>query len=46
MDYILPSADLTVTAAGVLWPPDSDPLAATLAQASRHRPVWVDIILP
>ncbi|MFZ1339743.1 MAG: endonuclease/exonuclease/phosphatase family protein [Paracoccaceae bacterium] len=46
VDYILPSGDLTVTAAGVLWPPDSDPLAVTLAQASRHRPVWVEIILP
>ena len=45
-DYILTSGDLTVTAAGVLWPPDSDPLAVTLAQASRHRPVWVEIILP
>ncbi|MFZ1470110.1 MAG: endonuclease/exonuclease/phosphatase family protein [Paracoccaceae bacterium] len=46
VDYILPSADLTVTAAGVLWPPDSDPMAATLKAASRHYPVWVDVILP
>lgn len=46
VDLVLPSADLTVTAAGVLWPPDSDPLAATLALASRHRPVWVEITLP
>lgn len=46
VDIVLPSAGLRVEAAGVLWPPDSDPLAATLAAASRHRPVWVDITLP
>ncbi|EEW26896.1 endonuclease/exonuclease/phosphatase family protein [Rhodobacter ferrooxidans] len=46
VDYILPSVDLTVTGSGVLWPPESDPLAATLAAASRHRPVWVEINLP
>ncbi|NCM98313.1 MAG: endonuclease/exonuclease/phosphatase family protein, partial [Rhodobacterales bacterium] len=42
----LPSRDLHVEASGVLWPPDTDPLAATLAAASRHRPVWVDVTLP
>jgi endonuclease/exonuclease/phosphatase family metal-dependent hydrolase len=46
VDYVLPSADLEVTASGVLWPAADDPLAATLAAASRHRPVWVDIALP
>ena len=46
VDYILPSGDLTVTGAGVLWPPDTDPMAETLGLASRHYPVWVDIILP
>lgn len=46
LSYILPSADLTVTASGVLWPPPADPLAATLATASHHRPVWVDLHLP
>ena len=45
VDVILPSADLTVTGSGVLWPPDTDPLAAVLAAASRHRPVWVDLRL-
>ncbi len=45
-EIIVPSADLTVTASGVLWPPDGDPLAAILATASRHRPVWVDLDLP
>jgi Endonuclease/Exonuclease/phosphatase family len=46
VDLVLPSADLSVVASGVLWPPDSDPLSADLALASRHRPVWVDIVLP
>ncbi len=46
VEQILPSADLTVTAAGVMWPQDSDPLAAALTKASRHRPVWVDIARP
>ncbi len=46
VDLVLPSAGLALAASGVLWPPDSDPLAAVLAVASRHRPVWVDIVLP
>lgn len=46
VDLVLPSADLKVATTGVLWPPDGDPLAADLALASRHRPVWVDIDLP
>ncbi len=46
VDVILPSAGLEVTAAGVMWPADSDAFAATLAAASRHRPVWVAINLP
>ncbi len=45
VDYVLPSAEVPITGAGVLWPKDG-PLAETLAQASRHRPVWVDITLP
>lgn len=43
LDYILPSVRLSVMAAGVLWPPSTDPLADVLALASRHRPVWVDL---
>jgi endonuclease/exonuclease/phosphatase family metal-dependent hydrolase len=43
VDQILPSKDIEITAAGVLWPRDDDPLAAILATASDHRPVWVDI---
>nr|WP_284164117.1 endonuclease/exonuclease/phosphatase family protein [Frigidibacter sp. SD6-1] len=46
VDYVLPSADLTVTAAGTLWPAPSDPFAPTVAQASSHRLVWIDIALP
>ena len=45
-EVILPSADLTVSAAGVFWPPEGDPLAGPVAAASRHRPVWVDVALP
>lgn len=46
VDYVLPSRDLKVTAEGVLWPKAGDPLAAVLAIASRHRPVWVDVTFP
>ena len=46
VDLVLPSTDLTVQDAGVLWPAAGDPLASTLATASRHRPVWVDIVVP
>ncbi len=46
LDYVLPAAGLTVTGAGVLWPTPGDPLAADLAAASRHFPVWVDVTLP
>ncbi len=47
VDYVLPSADLTVTGAGVFWPAPDDPLAALLGTdglaAGPHRLVWVDI---
>ncbi len=46
VEYILPSRDVQVSNAGVVWPSESDPKAAALATASRHRPVWVDISLP
>ena len=39
VDYLLPSADLKVTASGVLWPADD----SALTRASRHRPVWADV---
>lgn len=46
VDMVLPSAGLKVVASGVLWPDDAKAMAATLAAASRHRPVWVDVALP
>lgn len=55
LDYVLPSADLTVTDSGVFWPDKKDPLRSLItddrgrerAQAgSDHRLVWVDIDLP
>ncbi len=42
VEQVLPSADLNITGAGVVWPPDD----ALLAAASRHRPIWVDIMPP
>ena len=46
VDFLLPSADVTVTDAGVFWPalPSSD--HALALAASRHRLVWIDIKLP
>ncbi len=46
VDYVLPSSDLKVMRAGVMWPAPDEPMARILALASRHRPVWVDIALP
>ncbi|HUF86024.1 MAG TPA: endonuclease/exonuclease/phosphatase family protein [Thermohalobaculum sp.] len=51
VDYVLPSAGLEVTGAGVFWPPPEHPLAPLLAggrqpASSDHRLVWVDIAVP
>ena len=46
VDVVLPQRGLTVTASGVLWPAPGAPLAETVATASRHRLVWVDLDLP
>lgn len=43
VDYVLPSATLSVTDSGVLWPLEESPFSAEVALASRHRLVWVDI---
>jgi hypothetical protein len=43
VDYVLPSTHWQVLDAGVLWPDPGDPLADTVATASRHRLVWVDL---
>jgi hypothetical protein len=51
VDYVLPSAGLTVTGAGVFWPAADTPLARLVAvertpASSDHRLVWVDLALP
>jgi len=52
VDYVLPSAGLTVLASGVFWPERRDPRHALVARRGRdlvssdHRLVWVDIALP
>lgn len=45
VDYVLPAASLPVTGAGVFWP-TKGALADTVATASWHRLVWVDVTLP
>ncbi|MEM8571254.1 MAG: endonuclease/exonuclease/phosphatase family protein [Pseudomonadota bacterium] len=46
VDYVLPDARLQVRGAGVFWPAPGEPLAWETANASRHRLVWVDILVP
>lgn len=46
VDYVLPSADLAIIGQGVIWPAPDDAFATTVATASPHRLVWVDIELP
>jgi endonuclease/exonuclease/phosphatase family metal-dependent hydrolase len=47
VDYLLPSKDITVCAAGVFWPGEKDPLARLVwgepAPSSDHRLVWIDV---
>ncbi len=47
VSYVLPSADLVVTGAGVFWPGPDDPDLALLGDdglaAGPHRLVWVDV---
>lgn len=48
VSYVLPSADLAVSAAGVVWPEAGSPAAARLGPPEdwpRHRLVWVDLEL-
>jgi len=42
VDYLLPSQDWQITGSGVVWP---DSPASPAAGASRHRLVWVDLLL-
>lgn len=44
VDYVLPSADLRLDRPGVLWPEKGAELAESVAVASRHRLVWIDIL--
>ncbi|MFE3835977.1 endonuclease/exonuclease/phosphatase family protein [Pseudogemmobacter sonorensis] len=58
VDLVVPGAGLEVVGAGVLWPAESpvqspaetsagaDPLWRDLQAASRHFPVWVDLVAP
>ena len=43
VDYVLPSIHWQIAGHGVLWPAPDDPMAQTVALASRHRLVWVDL---
>lgn len=43
VDYVLPSTHWTVWDSGVLWPSAKERMADTVATASRHRLVWVDL---
>lgn len=45
VDYILPARMLEVVGSGVLWPDENDPISPQVAQASRHRLVWLDIAI-
>ena len=46
VDVLLPQAGLAIKAAGVMWPTAQDDFSTTLAAASRHRPVWAEVVLP
>lgn len=46
VDYVLPSAGLTVLDAGVWWPKPGDPDLVAVEAASHHRLVWVDLDVP
>ncbi|MCI5085165.1 MAG: endonuclease/exonuclease/phosphatase family protein [Rhodovulum sp.] len=45
VDYVLPAPDLRVTGGGVFRPTDPE-WADTVARASRHNLVWVDVEMP
>ena len=45
VDYVLPSAGLEITGAGVFWPAAGEP-GAELIDASDHRLVWIDVVVP
>ncbi|MBC8026857.1 MAG: endonuclease/exonuclease/phosphatase family protein [Steroidobacteraceae bacterium] len=47
VDYLLPSKDVTVCAAGVFWPGEKEPHASLVwgepPPSSDHRLVWIDV---
>ncbi|MEY8827040.1 endonuclease/exonuclease/phosphatase family protein [Sedimentitalea sp. XS_ASV28] len=45
VDYVLPSAQLGISDAGVYWPPPGAQGHDDALTASRHRLVWVDLVL-
>ena len=45
VDYVLPSVGLEITGAGVFWPIEGEP-GADLIDASDHRLVWIDVVVP
>ncbi|MDU9003101.1 endonuclease/exonuclease/phosphatase family protein [Sedimentitalea todarodis] len=45
VDYVLPSAQQEVIDAGVFWPAPDEPGHDDALAASRHRLVWVDLLL-
>jgi 3-phytase len=48
-DYVLPRYDMDITASGVFWPKESDPLFPLVGTwpfpSSDHRLVWIDLDL-
>jgi hypothetical protein len=49
VDYVLPSSNLDVTASGVFWPVQNDPLHRLIKDrqsSSDHRLVWIDVTFP
>ncbi|AGT07479.1 hypothetical protein JCM7686_0370 [Paracoccus aminophilus JCM 7686] len=46
VDVVLPAPGLRVRDSAVLWPTPDDPVAETVALASRHRLVWLDLDWP
>ena len=45
VSYVLPSVHWRIVDSGVLWPAPDDPFSDTVATASRHRLVWLDLTL-
>ena len=43
VDYVLPSADLSVVGSGVDWPAPGDTGLKVVEKASVHRLVWIDL---